>query len=413
MGDTAIIGGTSSLVREPVVDAFADLRAPRRADQARALGLYPYFKAMARHGGGTVVVDGEQYVLTGSNDYLGLTQDERVREAARAAVDDFGMSASGSRFLTGTLELHETLEAELADFLGKESALIFSAGFLGTASAVASLGGRRNIVYFDDQNHASMIDGSRMAANKPRRFQHNDAADLERLLKEDEGLSGGRVVYTEGIFSMSGHIGAIPEVVEVARRYGARVVCDDAHATGVLGPRGEGSHAHFDLTDEVDVVAGTFSKAMASVGGFLAGTTDVIDYIRHTSRPFIFSTALPAPNIAASLAALRIIRSEPEHREQMWSKVDFMRQNLLSLGFDLLGSNSPIVPVLVGDESTAFQFWRGLWEEKVFATPAIPPAVAAGRSLIRTSFNTAHKLEHLERVLAAFEKVGRSLRVIS
>jgi 8-amino-7-oxononanoate synthase len=413
MGETGIIGGISSLVREPVVDAFADLRAPRRADQARALGMYPFFKAMARHSGGTVVVDGEQYVLTGSNDYLGLTQDERVRQAARAAVDDFGMSCSGSRFLTGTLELHEILEAELAEFLGKESALVFSAGFLSTASAVSTLGGHRNVLYFDRENHASLIDGSRLMANRPRRFEHNDAADLERLLKEDEGLPGGRVVYTEGVFSMSGHIGAIPEVVEVAKRYGARVVCDDAHATGVLGPRGEGSHVHFDLADDVDVVAGTFSKAFASVGGFLAGTADVIDYVKHTARLLIFSTALPAPNIAASLAALRIIRSEPEHREQMWSKVDFMRRNLLGLGFDLLGSNSPIIPVLVGDESTAFRFWRGLWDEKVFATPAIPPAVPDGRSLIRTSFNSAHTPEHLERTLEAFEKVGRALRVIS
>lgn len=398
---------------KPVEDAFAKAYRYNRADEAIASGLYPYFKAIARHGGGTVMVEGEEYVLTGSNDYLGLTQDPRIRQAAKNAIDDFGTSCTGSRFLTGTLTIHETLELELAEFLGKQQALVFGAGFLACASSVAALGGRHDIIYFDRENHASLYDGSRLTFSTLKRFEHNNAEDLERLIKADEDKPGGRLVYTEGVFSMSGHIGTIPEVVEVAKRYGARVICDDAHATGVLGPRGEGAHFHFNLVNEVDVVVGTFSKSFASVGGFIAADREVIEFVKHTARPFIFNAALPGPNAAATLEALRIMRSEPEHRERMWRNVNYMRQNLLGMGFDLLGSNSPIIPVLAGDLDTAIRFWRGLWDMKIFTTPSVPPAVPEGQSIIRTSYNGAHKPEHLDRTLEAFQTVGKALGVIS
>lgn len=397
----------------PVEDAFVKARRFSRADEAQAAGLYPYFKPIAHHGGGTVVVEGEEYVLTGSNDYLGLTQDPRIREAAKQAIDDFGTSCTGSRFLTGTLTIHETLEQELAEFLGKEATLVFGAGFLACASSVAALGGRHDIIYFDRENHASLYDGSRLTFSTLKRFEHNNAADLERMLKADEGKPGGRLVYTEGVFSMSGHIGAVDEVNRVAKKYSARLICDDAHATGVLGPRGEGAHFHFNIPNEVDVVVGTFSKSFASVGGFIAADADIIEFIKHTARPFIFNAALPGPSAAATLEALRIMRSEPEHRERMWKNVNFMRENLLSLGFNLLGSNSPIIPVLVGDVDTAIRFWRGLWDMKIFTTPSVPPAVPEGQSIIRTSYNGAHKPEHLEKALEAFEQVGRALGVIS
>ena len=211
---------------------------------------------------------------------------------------------------------------------------------------------------------------------------------------------------------MSGHIGAVDEVATVAKKYGARVICDDAHATGVLGPRGEGAHVHFGIEDKIDVVVGTFSKSFASTGGFIAGDRNIIDFIKHTGRPFIFNAALPAPNVAAALEALRIMRSEPHHREHMWKNVNFMRQNLLALGFDLLGSNSPIIPVLAGDEDTAIRFWRGLWDQKIFTTPSLPPAVPKDMAIIRTSYNGAHTQDQLDKALHAFEHVGRALQII-
>jgi 8-amino-7-oxononanoate synthase len=397
-------------------DAFEKARKFNRVEEAHAAGLYPYFKAIQHHHGGSVIVDGEEYVLTGSNDYLGLTQDERIKQAARDAVATYGTSCTGSRFLTGTLDIHETLEHELAEFFGKEQVLVFAAGFLACASSVAALTGRHDLIYFDRENHASLYDGFKLANvrnEQLRRFDHNDAADFERLLKEDEGKPGGRIVYTEGVFSMSGHIGVVDKIVEVAKRYGCRVVCDDAHATGVLGPLGQGAHYHFNIQNDVDLVVGTFSKSFASVGGFVAGEREVVEWIKHTARPFIFNAALPGPNAAATLEALRIMRSEPEHRERMWKNVNFMRDNLLTLGFDLLGSDSPIIPVLAGDDDTAILFWKGLWAEKIFTTPSLPPAVPKGQSIIRTSYNGAHTQPQLEKALHAFEKVGRELGVIS
>ncbi len=398
-------------------DAFAKaFKNNDRISDAHAAGLYPYFNAIQHHHGGSVMVDGEEYVLTGSNDYLGLTQDERIKEAARKAVDVYGTSCTGSRFLTGTLDIHETLEHELAEFFEKEQVLVFAAGFLACASSVAALAGRHDIIYFDKENHASLYDGFQLANVRNenlRRFEHNDYEGFERLIKEDEGKPGGRIVYTEGVFSMSGDIGVVDKIVEVARRYGCRVVCDDAHATGVLGPLGQGAHFHFNVQKEVDLVVGTFSKSFASVGGFVAGDKEVVEWIKHTARPFIFNAALPGPNAAATLEALRIMRSEPHHRERMWKNVNFMRDNLLALGFDLLGSNSPIIPVLAGDDDTALNFWKRLWEEKIFTTPSLPPAVPKGKSIIRTSYNGAHTQAQLDQALSAFEKVGRELGVIS
>ncbi len=397
-----------------VVDAFEKARKYDRADDAIAQGLYPYFKEIQKHGGGSVIVDNEEYVLTGSNDYLGLTQDARIREASKNAIDLYGTTCTGSRFLTGTLEIHATLEHELAQFLGKEATLVFGAGFLACATSVVALSARHDLVYFDRENHASLYDGARLswAWDNLRRFKHNDAADLERLLKADEGKPGGRLVYTEGVFSMSGHIGTVDEVAAVAKKYGARVICDDAHATGVLGPRGEGAHVHFGIEDQVDVVVGTFSKSFASVGGFIAGDRGIIDFIKHTGRPFIFNAALPAPSVAAALEALRIMRSESHHRENMWKNVNFMRSNLLNLGFDLLGSNSPIIPVMAGDQDAAIRFWRGLWDAKIFTTPSLPPAVTKDQCIIRTSYNGAHTQEQLEKALYAFEHVGKALQII-
>ena len=393
-------------------DVFDKAFSFTRADEALAAGMHPYFKPIGRQHGGTVTVNGREMVITGSNDYLGLTQDPRLKEAARSALDDFGTSCTGSRFLTGTLTLHESLEVRLADFLRKESALTFSAGYLGCLSVVSALAGRHDILYFDRENHACLYDGARLAFGVLRKYEHNDIAHLERLLERDADKPGGRLIVTDGVFSMSGHIAKLPEIVRVARRYGARVVVDDAHATGVLGDGGRGTAEYFGLEDEVDLIVGTFSKSFGSVGGFMAGPRQVVNYIKHKARPFIFTAALPAMQMAAALKALEIIEDEPQHRVKLWRNVERLHGGLRALGFDTLGSQTPIVPVHIGPDDLTMLFWKGLWEEGIFTTPALPPGVPSGQSIIRTSVNANHTDEQLDRLLAAFEVVGKRFGLI-
>ena len=393
-------------------DAFAKAFNFRRADDAIAAGMHPYFKPIASQQGGTVNVNGQQMVITGSNDYLGLTQDPRLKHAARAALDDFGTSCTGSRFLTGTLTLHEELEHRLAEYLNKDAVLTFSAGYLGCLSVISALAGRHDILYYDRENHASLYDAARLSYATLRKFEHNDIDELERLLRMDEGRPGGRIIVTDGVFSMSGHIAKLPELVEVKNRYGARLIVDDAHATGVLGANGRGTGEHFGLEDEIDVIVGTFSKSFASVGGFMAADRQVVQFVKHSARPFIFTAALPAMQMAAALTALEIMRDEPQLRTKLWQNVKTLRDGMNGLGFDTLGSETPIVPVLVGPDELAMAFWKGLWEEGVFTTPALPPGVPNGQSIIRTSVNANHESDQLEKLLAAFALVGKRLGVI-
>jgi 8-amino-7-oxononanoate synthase len=383
-----------------------------RADEAKTIGIYPYFQPISAQHGGTATVDGREMIITGSNDYLGLTQDTRLEEAAKAVFDDFGTSCTGSRFLTGTLSLHEELERRLADFLGAEAILTFSTGFLGALAVLSSLTGRQDILYFDRENHASLYDGARLSFGSLRKYKHNNLEHLERLLAKDADKPGGRMIVTDGVFSMSGHIADLPGIVKLARKYGARVAVDDAHATGVLGKNGRGTPEHFGLEGEVDLIIGTFSKSFASVGGFVAGSRVVVNYIKHTARPFIFTAALPAMQVAATLEALEIMETEPEHREKLWENVARLRNGMNSLGFDTLGSETPIVPVLVGPDELTVLFWKALWEEGIFTTPALPPGVPTGQSLIRTSVNANHSPEQIDRLLEVFAGVGKHLGVI-
>ncbi|HZW99514.1 MAG TPA: aminotransferase class I/II-fold pyridoxal phosphate-dependent enzyme [Trueperaceae bacterium] len=401
-----------SVTTKRAEDAFAKAFAFRRADEAAAAGMHPYFKPIASQRGGTVMVNGQEMVITGSNDYLGLTQDPRLKEAARAALDDFGTSCTGSRFLTGTLTLHEELENRLAVFLGKESALTFSAGYLGCLSVISALAGRHDILYYDREDHASLYDAAKLSFATLRKFEHNDVRGLERLLEQDAGRPGGRIIVTDGVFSMSGHIARLPQLVELKRRFGARLIVDDAHATGVLGPEGRGTGDHFGLVDEIDVIIGTFSKSLASVGGFMAADRAVVQFVKHAARPFIFTAALPAMQMAAAIKALEIMQAEPELRAHLWANVRQLRDGMNELGFDTLGSETPIVPVLVGEDELAMAFWKGLWEEGVFTTPALPPGVPNGQSIIRTSVNANHTSDQLDRLLSAFAIVGRRLGVI-
>lgn len=395
--------------RTPAEDVFEKAYGFTRADEAKAAGVYPYFRPIAEQHGGAVTVEGREMIITGSNDYLGLTQDARLKEAARASLDKYGTSCTGSRFLTGTLSLHEELERRLEDFLKAEAVLTFSAGFLGALAVLSALAGRQDILYFDRENHACLYDGARLSFGTLRKYRHNDLSSLRHLLERDAGRPGGRMIVTDGVFSMSGHIADLPGLVELAREYGARLVVDDAHATGVLGEHGRGTAEHFGLEGEVDLVIGTFSKSFASLGGFVAGPRAVISYIKHHARPFIFTAALPAPQVATALKALEVMSTEPRHRKKLWQNVERLRRGINGLGFDTLGSETPIVPVLVGPDELTVLFWRALWEEGIFTTPALPPGVPSGRSLIRTSVNADHTPEQIDRIVEAFAKTGERL----
>ncbi len=395
-----------------VGDIFDKAFGFTRADEAIAAGIYPYFKPIAEQHGGTVKVGGREMIITGSNDYLGLTQDPRLKRAAVAVFDNYGTSCTGSRYLTGTLALHEELERRLAEFFKAEAALIFSTGFLGMLAVLSALTGRQDILYLDRENHASLYDGARLSFGTTRKYRHNDLEDLERLLARDEGKPGGRMIVTDGVFSMSGHVADLPGIVELARKYDARIAVDDAHATGVLGENGRGTPEHFGLEDEIDLIIGTFSKSFASVGGFMTGPRAVVNYVKHHGRPFIFTAALPAMQVAVALEALNVMETEPEHRERLQQNATQLREGLSALGFDILGSETQIVPVLIGPDELTVVFWRGLWETGIFTTPALPPGVPPGQSIIRTSVNANHTPEQIGRLLEAFAAVGRGLGVI-
>ena len=397
---------------DPAEDIFEKVNHFDRADDLIRDGLFPYFKPIAFQGGNRVIVEGHEMLMVCSNDYLGLSQDPRVKDAAQAVLSTFGTSCTGSRFLNGTLTLHEELETNLAKFLQKEAVLTFSTGFLGCLSVISAVAGRHDTLYFDRENHASLFDGGRLTFGKVRKYRHNDMEHLAKLLAADAGKPGGRMIVTDGVFSMSGHVANLPAIVKLARRYGARVLVDDAHSTGVLGAKGRGTAEHFDLVDEVDLIVGTFSKAFASVGGFVAGKKEVVQYIKYVARPFIFTAALPAMQIAATARALEIIENEPEHRYRMWKSVDLFRSGLNQLGFDTLGSKGPIVPILGGDEQRTLVFWKSIWNRGIFALPAVPPAVTAGQSIIRMAMNASHSVEDIEQILAVYAEVGRQVGII-
>ncbi len=383
-----------------------------RATEVAAAGFQPFFRQVETNSGVRWMVEGKEKLVACSNDYLGLACDERVKASARRALDRFGTSCTGSRFLTGTLVLHDRLEEQLADFLQVESVLTFSTGFLGCLSALSALGGRKDILYFDRENHASLYDGSRLSFAKLRKYRHNDLEQLEHLLDKDSNLPGGRMIVTDGVFSMSGHIAPLDRLVDLADRYDAGLLVDDAHATGVLGKTGRGTAEHLGLDHGIDLVVGTFSKAFGSVGGFLGGDAEVVNYIRCVARPFIFTAALPGMQIAATLKALELIQKESWRREKLDQNVEFYRTSMQQIGFDTLGSETPIVPVLIGEESNTFRFWQDLWDEGIFTSPAIPPGVPEGQCIVRTSITARHSHDDIEEIISAFERVGKSLGVI-
>jgi 8-amino-7-oxononanoate synthase len=380
------------------------------ADQVKEAGLYPYFLAMSGNEGTEAVYQGKRILMCGSNNYLGLTTHPEVRKAAQDAVAKYGTSCTGSRFLNGTLEMHLELEQELADYVGKDASLVFSTGMQVNLGTISSIVGRGEVAILDKDDHASILDGARLSWGTTKRFRHNDIEDLERVLKSVDP-DVGKLVVVDGLFSMEGDIAPLPEIVPLCKKYGARLMVDDAHAVGVLGG-GRGTAAHFDMTDDVDLIMGTFSKSFASLGGFIAGDAKVIDYIQHNARSLIFSASIPPANCAAALAALQIMRDEPERVDRLDEIATKMREGFTALGFNTGNSVTPVIPIIIGDDMRTFIFWKALLDNGVYVNAIISPATPPGRQLLRTSYMATHTDDQLDRVLGIFEQVGKQLEII-
>jgi 8-amino-7-oxononanoate synthase len=393
-------------------DVFAKAHLYTRHTEVQTAGLYPYFVPTQSSNGTEVIVDGKRRVMIGSNNYLGLTHDPRVIAAAQAAIAKYGSACTGSRFLNGNTDLHDLIEVKLAALTGKEAGLVFSTGFQTNLGVIATLVGRTDVVYIDKLDHASIVDGCFLSAGDTVRFRHGDLNDLEVKLARGNRNGGGKLIVVDGVFSMEGDIVDLPRLVELCSQYDARLVIDDAHSVGVLGATGAGTAEHFGLTAQVDLIVGTFSKSFASIGGFVTGDRAVIDYLKHHARSLIFSASMPPSACAAVLTCIDIMAAEPERRRRLWENADYMRAGLRSLGYDTGVSETPIVPVLIGNDLLTFHFWRSLFDHGVFTNPVVAPAVPEKESRIRTSYSATHTRDQLDFVLDVFAKVGRAAGVI-
>jgi len=396
----------------PHVALFDKCKDFTKADELKAVGLYPYFKPISESEDTVVVIEGEKRIMLGSNNYLGLTHHPQVLEAASRALHRYGSGCTGSRFLNGTLDLHQQLEASLAEFVGKEDCLVFSTGYNANLGLISALVGKDDVVYLDKLDHASIVDGAKMSYGTTTRFNHGNLAQLERKMAPDATANRGMMIIVDGVYSMEGDIADVPGLVNVARKHGAALAVDDAHSLGVLGPNGQGTAAHFDLTDEVDIIAGTFSKSLASIGGYVAGSRNVVNYLRHTCRPLIFTASLPPANTAGVLAALQVMQREPERREALWANTRRLQEGFRQLGFHIGPTETPIVPVLTGTLDTTFLMWRKLFDAGVFTNPVAPPAVPPSQCRLRTSLMATHTFDQIDFALEAFAKIGRELGVI-
>ena len=373
--------------------------------EAKATGLYPYFHALETPQDTEVTMDGKRIIMIGSNNYMGLTNDKRTAQAAKDAIDKYGTGCSGSRFLNGTLVLHEQLEKELAEFFGKDNTLTFSTGFQTNLGIISSLVGRHDYIFNDAENHASIIDACRLSfAKKNLRYEHSNMTSLEDKLKrvpED----AGKLIITDGVFSMSGDIAKLPELVELAKKYKARLMVDDAHGVGMIGDCGRGTANHFGLENEVDIIMTTFSKSLASLGGCIAASEEVINYVKHKSRPFIFSASIPPGNAAAAMEALRIMKSEPQRQKNLIEISNYMRSKLKEAGIPIIEGETAIIPVYTYDMQRTFLITKMLFEEGVYVNPVIPPAVNDGECMLRTSYTATHTKEQMDTAVEAFKRV--------
>lgn len=408
--DSGLVQNTGMAIKK-TSDIFEKCAKFTKAKTLMSHGLYPYFRMIESAQDPEITMNGRRMIMVGSNNYLGLTNHPKVKEAAIEAIKKYGTGCAGSRFLNGTLDIHVELEEKLARFMRKEAALIFSTGFQVNLGVISALVGKDDLVIIDKMDHASIIDGCRLSFGEIRKYKHNDMVDLERVLRENEDRE--KLLVVDGVFSMEGDIAPLPDIVNLAQKYHARLMVDDAHGIGVLGKTGRGTSEYFGLENDVDLIMGTYSKSLASIGGFISGSADVIHYIKHTARSLIFSASPPPASVAAVSAAIDIIENEPERRENLWKNTTKMLDGFKSLGFRTGMSQTPIIPVIVGDDEKAFAMAMMLQQEGVFVNVAVTPAVPAGMSLIRTSYMATHTDEHLDIVLSAFAKIGKKLGLIA
>ena len=384
----------------------------KRAEEAKGLGIYPYYRPISSGQDPLVTMaDGTKVLMFGSNSYLGLSDDPRLKEAAIKAIEKYGTSCSGSRFLNGTLDLHEELEAKLAKFVGKESAVTYSTGFQVNLGVVGSLGFRGGFVFLDALDHACIIDGSRLSFSEVRKFRHNDMADLEKKLWLTP-RNAPKLIVVDGVYSMEGDIAPLPDLVRLCKKYKASVMVDDAHALGVIGENGSGTASHFGLTKETDLIMGTFSKSFGSLGGFIAGDTEVIDYLKHNSRTLIFSASMTPASVAAASCALDIMINEPERREHLWEVTRHAQEAFKANGFDTGHPQSPIIPLFVRDTVKAMTVVRKAYDQGVFITPVIAPAVPEKDVLIRFALMATHSIEQVDQAVEVLTKIFRELGII-
>jgi len=389
-------------------DIFEKCRSFSRANELRAANLYPYFMPQTRPRGRVAIINGQEKLVTCSNDYLGLACDPRVCEAAAAAIEQYGAGSTASRVLSGTFRLHCELEEQLADFFGREAAQLFTTGYQANLGTIAALVGRHDTVFCDRENHASILDGCRLVLGTVRKFRHNDCEDLQRLL-DAAPERGGRLVVTEGVFSMSGDLPPLAELLDRCRRAGARLALDDAHGIGVLGANGRGTEEYLGFDGQCDLLIGTFSKAFGTSGGFVVGTRSVIDYIKHHARALMFSASASPATLAAAGKALEIIRTEPERRERVLTISARLRNRLRQLGLAVRDGITPIICIEMPDEQTALCFWRRLFDLGVFASPILPPACPGHAPIVRASLSAAHTDEDVDRIVEAFALAAKSL----
>jgi 8-amino-7-oxononanoate synthase len=399
------------LDKEAILGLFDKCNEFTRADQAIALGIYPYFTPIQEVYGNKVNVNGKEMIMVGSNNYLGLLDHPKVQKAAQDAVDRYGVATCGSRFLNGTLDIHVELEEKLAKFMNKEAALTFSTGFQTNQGIISTLICKGDAVVTDQMIHASIIDACRLSYGDVYRYKHNDMADLEKQLSSI-GKNVNTMIVVDGVFSMEGDLANLPDIVTLAKKYNAKVMVDDAHGIGVMGKNGRGTAEHFGVEDEVDIIMGTFSKSFASLGGLVAGSERVIFYIKHFARSLIFSASITPASVATVLATLDIIQNEPERRERLWKITEKMKSGFQAMGYDTGPTKSPIIPVFIRSDELTFMLWKLLRENGIFTNPVVYPAVPKGEALIRTSYSANHSDEELDTVLGVFENCGKQLGIL-
>ncbi|EQC51313.1 pyridoxal phosphate-dependent aminotransferase family protein [Bacteriovorax sp. DB6_IX] len=391
----------------------AGKRIIEKAQMLKDNNLYPFFRQIEDSEGTVVKIDGQDQIMIGSNNYLGLTHHPHVKEAAIKAIEKYGTGCTGSRFLNGNLNLHEELEEKLANYLGHEAAIVFSTGMQTNLGGLSAICGPKDCMLFDSENHASLIDASRLAMGATFKFKHNDMESLEEQLASNINRFQKVFIVVDGVFSMTGDIANLPKITELAEKYGAHIYVDDAHGIGVMGEKGRGTMHHFGVTDKVDLNMGTFSKSFACIGGVLSGSKETINYVKHVARSFMFSASMPPSAVATVKACLEVIEEDTTLHERLWRNVEFMRNGFKEIGFYTYNSQTPILPIFIGDDLKSMQVTKYLAENGVFATPVVPPAVPKGEALIRTSYMASHNIEELTKVLDVFAMAKKEFDIPS